>query len=61
MKEQKVLVTGDEYASTVQDDVDKLLKEGWMVISVTAQHIAAGSAFPVRGGYFIVFERTILI
>jgi len=60
MKEQKVLVTGDEYASTVQSKVNEILEEGWLIVSVTAQHIATGSSSYLRGGYLIVFERTVL-
>jgi hypothetical protein len=60
MKEQKVLVTGDEYASTIQSKVNEILKEGWLVVSVIAQHVATGSSMYARGGYFIVFERTVL-
>jgi hypothetical protein len=57
MKEQRVLVTGNEYASEVQDKVDAIMAEGWRVVSVTAQHVASSSSQTVRGGYFIVFER----
>jgi hypothetical protein len=59
MKEQKVLVTGNESASIVQEEVNNLLEEGWFIVSVTAQHIAMGGTYPIRGGYLIVFERTI--
>jgi hypothetical protein len=59
MKEQRVLVTGNDYAVEVQHKVDTLIEEGWQVVSVTAQHIAsnANNSATVRGGYFIVFER----
>ena len=57
MKEQRVLVTGNDYASEVQDKVDAIMAEGWRVVSVTAQHVASSSSQTVRGGYFIVFER----
>jgi hypothetical protein len=57
MKEQRVLVTDNEYASEVQDKVDAIMAEGWRVVSVTAQHVASSSSQTVRGGYFIVFER----
>jgi len=59
LKEQKVLVTGDEYESMVQIKVDEMLKEGWLIVSVTAQHISTGGSSHLRGGYLIVFERTI--
>lgn len=58
-KQQKVLVTGDEYASDIQKKIDKILEDGWFIVSVTAQHISTGSAGHLRGGYLIVFERTI--
>jgi len=58
-KQQKVLVTGDEYASDIQNKIDKILEDGWFIVSVTAQHISTGSSSYLRGGYLIVFERTI--
>jgi hypothetical protein len=57
-KQQKVLVTSDEYASDIQKKIDKILEDGWFIVSVTAQHISTGSGH-LRGGYLIVFERTI--
>jgi len=57
MKEQKVLVTGNDWASEVQKKVDDILEQGWQLVSVTAQHIASSRTDIVRGGYFIVFER----
>jgi hypothetical protein len=57
MTEQRVLVIGNEYASEVQDKVDDIMKKGWRVVSVTAQHVASSSSQVTRGGYFIVFER----
>jgi hypothetical protein len=57
MKEQRVLVTGNDYAVEVQHKVDTLIEDGWQVVSVTAQHIASNANQTVRGGYFIVFER----
>jgi hypothetical protein len=58
-KQQKVLVTSDEYASDIQNKIDKILEDGWFIVSVTAQHISTGSGSHLRGGYLIVFERTI--
>ena len=58
-KQQKVLVTGDESYKDVQDKIDKILEDGWFIVSVTAQHISTGSGSHLRGGYLIVFERTI--
>ena len=59
LRQQKVLVTGDEYASDIQNKIDKILEDGWFIVSVTAQHISTGSGSHLRGGYLIVFERTI--
>lgn len=59
-KQQKVLVTpDDESYKDVQDKIDKILEDGWFIVSVTAQHISTGSGSHLRGGYLIVFERTI--
>jgi hypothetical protein len=58
-KQQKVLVTGGEYAIDIQNKIDKILEDGWFIVSVTAQHISTGSGSHLRGGYLIVFERTI--
>ena len=57
MKEQRVLVTGNEYASEVQDKVDAIMAEGWLVVSVTAQHVASSSSQTVRGKKLRLFER----
>ena len=57
MAEQKVLVTGNEYASEVQEKVDELLSQGWKITSVTAQHVATANTSYMRGGYFIIFTR----
>lgn len=59
LRQQKVLVTGDEYAGDIQNKIDKILEDGWFIVSVTAQHISTGSGSHLRGGYLIVFERTI--
>lgn len=60
MKEQRVLVTGNDYAIEVQEKVDAIMAQGWQVVSVTAQYVAMtnnGGNQTTRGGYFIVFER----
>jgi hypothetical protein len=58
MKEQKVVVlSGSDYASDMEKEVNGWLEKGWRVVSVTAQHVASSSSQTVRGGYFIVFER----
>lgn len=58
MKEQRVLVlSGSDYASEMQDKIDQYTEQGWMVVSITAQHVATGSIDVKRGGYIMVFER----
>ena len=59
MKEQRVLVTGNDYAIEVQEKVDAIMAQGWQVVSVTAQYVATtgNRSQTTRGGYFIVFER----
>lgn len=57
MKNQKVLVVGDEYAHNIQDKINDILNEGYLIISVTAQHVSTGSNQSFRGGYLIVFEK----
>jgi hypothetical protein len=59
MKKQKVLVTGDDYSITVQENVNKMLEQGWLIVSVTAQYVATSSSSYLRGGYLIVFEKTV--
>jgi hypothetical protein len=56
MKEQKVLVVSDEPPSLIQRRVEEILEQGWLITSVSAQHVA-GSTGQIRGGYFIIFER----
>jgi len=59
MKKQKVLVLGNLFAEEMQKKIDPILEDGWYIVSVTPQHVAAASAStsPVRGGYLIVFEK----
>jgi hypothetical protein len=57
MTTQKVLVVGDEYAHNIQYKIDDILNEGWLIVSVTAQHVSTGSSQGYKGGYLIVFER----
>lgn len=57
MKEQKVLVIADEPSLIIQQRVQEILKQGWMITSVSAQHVSTGSSQFLRGGYFIIFER----
>ena len=62
LRQQKVLVTGDESYKDVQEKIDKILENGWFIVSVTAQHVkkkhVKKSGSYLRGGYLIVFERT---
>ena len=57
MKNQKVLVVGDEYAHSIQNQINEILNEGYHIISVTAQHVSTGSSQCHKGGYLIVFEK----
>jgi hypothetical protein len=57
MKTQKVLVVGDEYAHSIQNQINDILNEGYHIISVTAQHVSTGSSQCHKGGYLIVFEK----
>lgn len=52
MKQQKVVVI---YGDLFKPDItlNKVLDEGWMIVSVTAQCVATG-----RGAFLIVFERS---
>ena len=59
MKEQKVYLTpNDFYATDVEKEINKILSEGWMIVSVTAQNISNSttSSSCRFGGYLIVFE-----
>ena len=63
LRQQKVLVTpDDESYKDVQDKIDKILENGWFIVSVTAQRVkkkhVKKSGSHLRGGYLIVFERT---
>jgi hypothetical protein len=58
MKEQKVLVVSDgSYASNIENNIDEILKQGYLIISVTAQHVSTASTASITGGYIIVFEK----
>ena len=58
MRTQKVLVVSDEYANEMQSKIDNILNEGWLIISVTAQHVSTNrGGRNLLGGYLIVFER----
>lgn len=58
MKQQRVLVLGNEYASDMQKQIEAILDEGWLIVSVAAQHVSTGSSQFLKGGYLIVFEKS---
>ena len=51
--EQKFIIADNE------DRVERLLRDGWQIVSVTAQHVAPGSSgsLPMRGHFAILLER----
>jgi hypothetical protein len=58
MKQQLVVVlSGSDYASDMEKKVNGWLEKGWVIVSVTAQHVATDSSSAIRGGYFVVLER----
>ena len=58
MKTQKVLVVGNEHAYYLQNKIDDILNEGYLIVSVTAQHVSTNkNGDSLSGGYLIVFER----
>jgi 3-deoxy-D-arabino-heptulosonate 7-phosphate (DAHP) synthase len=58
IKEQiAVVLSGLNYASDMQEEINEYLEKGWYVVSVTAQHVAMGERGTIRGGYFVVLER----
>lgn len=48
--EQKVVITNSQY------DVQTYIDKGWRVVSVTAQHVSAGT-FQVDGKFCFILER----
>ena len=50
MSQQKVIITKD------QDVINEMLATGWRVVSVTAQHIAAGYGIST-GAFCFVIEK----
>jgi hypothetical protein len=49
--EQKFIITDNSY------DVNDLILKGWRIVSITAQHVATGSAFSLLGKFAILLER----
>jgi hypothetical protein len=53
MNDQKVIITDNA------EDVNDLLKKGWHIVSITAQHVAtpnAGAYQPILGKFCFVLE-----
>ena len=53
MKEQKVVITKCE------STINALLSEGWVIESVTAQHVATGSGSHLEGQFCFVLHKPI--
>lgn len=51
MLEQKIVITQSEH------EINNLLNEGWVVISVTAQYIE-GFSYGAEGNFCFVLQRT---
>jgi hypothetical protein len=49
--EQKFFITDSQY------DVQGWLDKGWMIVSVTAQHVSTGSSQWLSGKFAIVIEK----
>lgn len=49
--EQKVIITDSQY------DIQSYLDKGWIVVSVTAQHVASSSSYVTNGKFCFVLER----
>jgi len=58
MKQQKIIVlSGSDYASDMQREVNDWLDKGWTVVSVTAQHVAT-TVRTERGKFLLVIEKS---
>ena len=54
MKEQKVLITHND------SGVQRLLDQGWYIISVTAQHVAIGElSSRLEGNFCFILEKDV--
>lgn len=52
MKTQKVLITDSE------SRIERMLSDGYTIVSVTAQHISIGTgSYAAKGEFLIVFEK----
>ena len=50
-KEQQVVIT--DYPN----DVNSLIDKGWIVVSVTAQHVSTGSSATSKGNFCFLLEK----
>jgi hypothetical protein len=58
MKQQKIIVlSGSDYASEMEKEVNDWLDKGWTVVSVTAQHVAT-DVRTERGRFLLVIEKS---
>lgn len=48
--EQKFLIVDSAY------DVNQYLDKGWKIVSITAQHVSAGTSYAI-GKFAVVIER----
>jgi hypothetical protein len=53
MKEQKVIISDEDFK------IQRYIQEGWLIVSVTAQHVSAGAGYAQYGKFCFVLERTI--
>jgi hypothetical protein len=53
MKEQKFIITKD------QSDIQYWLDKSWGIVSVTAQHVSAGS-LETKGSFAVVLEKVVI-
>ena len=51
--EQKIVVS--QYST----DINNLIKEGWIVVSVIPQHVSASSSYSQIGGFCFLLEREV--
>jgi hypothetical protein len=49
--EQKFIITDSSY------DVEQFILKGWRIVSITAQHVAAGTSYSAYGKFAILLER----
>lgn len=47
----KVIITKDE------EKINQMLEEGWLIDSITAQHVATGLHSGKEGKFLIVFKK----